>query len=157
MNTQSGHTVSVQVAPWKLHHQALSDLRREVFIHEQHVPDTEEWDGEDLHAVHFLATVNSQEGIGHPIGTARLLPNGKLTRMAVSKPYRHQGVGTKIAQTIIEWATLKQYSKITLDAQVHAIGFYRRLGFKVISDTFLDAGMAHQTMQLELKPRKHTT
>ena len=38
--------------------------------------------------------------------------------------------------------------KIYLEAQTYAIGFYEKLGFKVISDEFLDEGIPHKGMEL---------
>ena len=33
-----------------------------------------------------------------------------------------------------------------LNAQTHAIPFYSRLGYEVVSEEFLDAGIPHRTM-----------
>ena len=33
-----------------------------------------------------------------------------------------------------------------LGAQVHAISFYKKLGFKICSEEYLDAGIAHKDM-----------
>lgn len=40
--------------------------------------------------------------------------------------------------------------KICLDSQKHAIGFYEKLGFSVISDEFLEEGVLHVSMELNL-------
>lgn len=40
--------------------------------------------------------------------------------------------------------------KITVNAQKHAIGFYKKFGFKVTSDEFLEEGVAHVAMELNL-------
>ena len=40
--------------------------------------------------------------------------------------------------------------KISMDAQKHAIGFYEKLGFIVVSDEFLEEGIVHVIMELEL-------
>ena len=39
---------------------------------------------------------------------------------------------------------------ITVDAQEQAIGFYQKLGFKVISDVFMEEGVPHAVMELKL-------
>lgn len=39
--------------------------------------------------------------------------------------------------------------KICMDAQKHAVGFYEKLGFRVISDDFLEEGIIHVKMELE--------
>ena len=40
--------------------------------------------------------------------------------------------------------------KICMDAQKHAVGFYEKLGFEVTSDEFLEEGIVHVAMELEL-------
>lgn len=39
--------------------------------------------------------------------------------------------------------------KICIEAQEHATGFYEKLGFRVASDVFMDAGIPHVAMELE--------
>lgn len=43
-----------------------------------------------------------------------------------------------------------QCKKICMDAQKHAVGFYEKLGFKVTSNEFLEEGIVHVAMELEL-------
>ena len=40
--------------------------------------------------------------------------------------------------------------KICMDAQKYAVGFYEKFGFKVVSDDFLEEGIVHVVMELEL-------
>ncbi|MCB1093402.1 MAG: GNAT family N-acetyltransferase, partial [Verrucomicrobiae bacterium] len=54
-------------------------IRRIVFIEEQGVSEALEIDGRDPECVHALA----RDGSGEVIGTARLLPEGKIGRVAV--------------------------------------------------------------------------
>jgi predicted GNAT family N-acyltransferase len=42
---------------------------------------------------------------------------------------------------------------ITLAAQLHAIGFYERLGYAVHGAVFLDAGIEHRWMDIRLEDR----
>ncbi len=41
-------------------------------------------------------------------------------------------------------------NKMYLEAQVYAIGFYEKFGFKVISDEFLEDGIPHVKMMADL-------
>lgn len=41
--------------------------------------------------------------------------------------------------------------KISMDAQKYAVGFYEKLGFKTVSDDFLEEGIVHAVMELELQ------
>ncbi len=40
--------------------------------------------------------------------------------------------------------------KIRMDAQKHAVGFYEKFGFKVVSSDFLEEGIVHVVMELEM-------
>ncbi len=40
--------------------------------------------------------------------------------------------------------------KITLHAQKHAQGFYEKLGFKTVSGEFLEEGVVHVTMEIDI-------
>ena len=48
----------------------------------------------------------------------------------------------------IKTAKLNQLSKISISAQCHAIDFYKKFGFEVTSEIYLDAGISHQDMEL---------
>lgn len=122
-----------------------SDIRRIVFIEEQAVPEDEEWDGRDPDSMHFLACRD-----GHAIGTARLLPDGHIGRVAVLKEGRGLGVGLQLMQAAIDCARSQGHREVLLDAQTHALAFYQRLGFQVVSGEFLDAGILHRSMRLTL-------
>ena len=37
-----------------------------------------------------------------------------------------------------------------MDAQKHATGFYEKFGFQITSDDFLEEGVVHVVMELEL-------
>ena len=41
--------------------------------------------------------------------------------------------------------------KVTVDAQEQAIGFYKKSGFKVISDVLLEEGVPHAEMELKFQ------
>jgi predicted GNAT family N-acyltransferase len=117
-------------------------VRRAVFIEEQQVPEELEWDGLDAGAFHLIA----RDGEGRPVGGARMLPDGHIGRMAVLKPWRGHQVGTALLRRALEEAARRGFAKVYLDAQVHAIGFYERLGFVTQGEEFMDAGIPHRRM-----------
>ena len=128
---------------------ALEDLRRvryAVFVEEQRVPEELEWDELDEIAWHVLAV----SGAGEPIGTGRLLPEGRIGRMAVARDWRNRGVGAAVLQALIERARTMGLEHVHLHAQTHALGFYARYGFVVEGDEFDEAGIPHRAMSLTL-------
>ncbi|SDU00650.1 Predicted N-acyltransferase, GNAT family [Pseudomonas pohangensis] len=133
--------IHVRIASWQDDNAVLRQIRENVFINEQSVPPELEWDAEDADAIHFLA----YEG-DYPIGTARLLPDGHIGRVSVLKDWRGLHVGDAILHRAIAEAERIGLKRQMLSAQVHATPFYERLGFKVVSGEYLDAGIPHVDM-----------
>ncbi|MFP3873780.1 MAG: GNAT family N-acetyltransferase [Thiohalophilus sp.] len=125
---------------------AIEAIRRQVFIEEQQVPEELEWDGLDDQAIHLLVTVADDT----PIATARLLPDGHIGRMAVLPGWRGQGVGTAMLRRLLELARAQHLPRVFLNAQVSAEGFYAKAGFHSEGEIFMDAGIPHKRMVLEL-------
>jgi predicted GNAT family N-acyltransferase len=133
---------TVRKADWSHDEPALKAVRFKVFVTEQGVPDEMECDGEDATAVHFLA----EDGSGTPIGTARLVGSGQIGRMAVLKPWRRTGVGKALLRAVLDHLHTVPAASPFLNAQVDAIEFYRRQGFRSVGETFMEAGIAHKRM-----------
>lgn len=125
-------------------------LRHEVFVVEQGVPIEEEQDALDESATHLLAVDN-----GTPVGAARMLFQqdlAKVGRVCVVKPARGTGLGADIIRAAVAIAAeTPGITKVKLGAQTHALGFYEKLGFEAFGPVYLDAGIDHQDMVLELK------
>ena len=142
MKTQdSASKVVVRIADWRKEKEQLSAVRRQVFIIEQQVPVELEWDEHDETATHLIASIN-----GKIIATARLTTDGQVGRMAVLKPYRNQGIGSRLLQLALSTAQHKHYPKVYLHAQLKAIPFYEKHGFKVEGDVFYEANIPHRGM-----------
>ncbi len=63
---------------------------------------------------------------------------------------RGVGLGLELLLKGIEVAkTHFQAKKLYLEAQVYAIGFYEKGGFKVVSEEFMEDGIPHVCMELE--------
>ena len=133
-------------ADWQTGNPALRSIRETVFIREQHVPVELDWDKFDANCLHVLAV----DSAGNPIGTARLLPDGHIGRMAVLKEWRGRGVGSALLQYLLEEARKRQIRSVTVNAQIYAAGFYAGFGFRMTGDEFIDAGIPHVKMILRL-------
>ena len=120
-----------------------SEIRRVVFIEEQRVPQEEEWDGRDPGCCHFLALLDNR-----PVGTARLLPDAHIGRVAVLPQARGLGIGAILMRAAIEAARRDGHAAVELAAQTHALAFYEQLGFMAFGEPFLDAGIPHRSMRL---------
>lgn len=124
-------------------------IRMIVFVEEQEVPAEEELDEHDATATHFLAYEH-----GSAIAASRLRYTdegyGKLERICVLKAHRGKSVGQQLIAAMEEEIKHQNYHKAKLNAQTHALNFYKKLGYHVISDEFMDAGIPHVTMVKDL-------
>lgn len=122
-------------------------IREEVFIQEQHVAPEIEIDDKEALCWHIVLYHDD-----FPVATARILPLEdavKLQRVAVRKPFRGRQFGLEIMQIALQKAILLGAKKIYLSAQEHALRFYQNLGYRVISDVYLDANIPHYDMVKE--------
>lgn len=143
-------TYSIRQVDWKTDHQILTGIRTTVFVDEQAVPLERERDDEDEIAIHWLAVDDNQ----NPVGTARMLNDGHIGRMAVLKSARYNGVGRALLTAAIEYANSDGFLEVYLYAQQQAIGFYHKAGFINYGEEFLDANIPHQAMKLTLNNRR---
>ncbi|HEY2421703.1 MAG TPA: GNAT family N-acetyltransferase [Neobacillus sp.] len=119
-------------------------IRTTVFIDEQNVPPEEELDSLEDKATHFVLYHD-----GSPIGAGRFRfvdSYGKVERICVLKAARKTGAGKRIMNGIEEYALKNDIHHLKLNSQTHAIPFYTGLGYEVISEEFMDAGIPHKTM-----------
>ncbi len=124
---------------------AVFALRFEVFVDEQQVPPEIELDAEDATAVHIIAEEN-----GEAIGCARVLRHGDsahIGRLAVKKSRRGQGIGASVCRYAIDICRKAGCKHIGLNSQLHAAGFYEKLGFRRHGRIFMEAGIEHIAME----------
>jgi len=118
-------------------------VRRAVFIEEQRIVEREEWDDADALSRHVLALDANRDAVG----TGRLDPTGKIGRVAVLPQYRGTGVGAAIMDQLVGLAEALGLQEVHLNAQVDALGFYERLGFRAEGPEFDEVGIPHRRMR----------
>ena len=138
--------VAVETVPWQSHADVLMAIRTAVFIEEHGIPRDLEVDGRDEGALHFLA---SASGRG-PIGTGRLLADGQIGRLAVLPEERRGGIGRRLLDAALASARTRGDRAVWLNARLEARGLYERAGFKAVGEPFLEAGLRHIRMELDL-------
>ena len=136
---------TIRPAKWPQDLGSLRAVREQVFVIEQKVPLSLEWDDMDSRSEHVLA-FNSSE---RPIGTGRLLPDGHIGRMAVLKEWRGQGIGSAILEALMLLGWENSHEALVLNAQVAAAPFYERHGFEKHGEIFDEAGIPHIEMSLK--------
>ena len=119
-------------------------IRKAVFVEEQGVDPTLEYDHEE-DASHYLLFLGEK-----PIATARWRETDKgikLERFAVLPSFRNRGIGEIILKEVLRDVCVSG-RKIYLHAQVKAVSFYERNGFTKEGQLFTEAGIDHFLMKL---------
>jgi len=139
--------VRVQLMSWHEAQPVAAPIRFAIFVDEQNVPagiELDDMDEKSLHAVAF-------DEAGKAIGTGRLLPEGKIGRMAVVREWRRRGVGADLLEALLDEARRRGLAEVTLSAQLQAAEFYRAHGFVAEGKVYEEAGILHQAMRRSLR------
>ena len=123
-------------------------IRDEVFHHEQQLTPYVRDDPDDAFSLNLLAFIDER-----PVGTGRVTLFGdeaQVAWVAVLAPYRRHGAGRAIMEHLIHWSQAQGARYVTLNAQTHALDFYRRLGFEPVGRRFYMGHIEHQVMILDL-------
>jgi predicted GNAT family N-acyltransferase len=126
-------------------------IRRAVFVQEQGVSETLEFDGRDEEARHLLALRD-----GDPVGTLRLrwVEGGrvaKIERVAVLPRARGVQVGGILIKAAVALARTARAEVAMLHAQTVVQEFYAKLGFVAFGPEFIEDGIPHVAMRLFLR------
>lgn len=122
-------------------------IRKAVFVEEQHVPlvdEFDEFDHLDAACDHVLVHHENQ-----PVGTGRIRVVdhvGKLERICLLENARSLGLGKVIIEALEDLAKEQHIKKVKLHGQMHAEGFYQKLGYETSSDVFMEDGIPHVLM-----------
>lgn len=120
-------------------------IRHDVFVFEQGVPVDLEIDELENQTEHVVLYQEDE-----PIAVARILElendTYKIQRVATLKEFRGKGFGAELMKQIELRIKELNATKITLGAQNTALDFYKKLGYSVEGDEFMDAGIPHHTM-----------
>lgn len=122
-------------------------LRNEVFIVEQECPYLD-CDDKDLNSYHLFLTEN-----GQIVSYLRILEKGvsydeiSIGRVAVKKSYRGKGISRKMMLKAIEFIENNlSENTIKIQAQAYLLNFYSSLGFKAVSEEYLEDNIPHIDM-----------
>ncbi len=126
-------------------------VRRQVFIDEQNVPEELEYDEFDDTALHVICKVN--EAV---VAAGRILffeEEAIVGRVAVLRKWRGKGIGYKIMEFLMDIAKAKGIRILSANVQINVQHFYEKLDFKPVGEFFLEAGIEHIKMIVDLRNR----
>lgn len=116
-------------------------LRYEVFVLEQGISPTAEFDQLDTSERFYFVAYQDQQ----PTGTIRYQAKNATTiqpdRLCVKKEFRQQGVGQLLLQQLEAQALAEGYQQSVLSAEISAIAFYQKQGYRITSPEYLEDGV----------------
>ncbi|WP_105125019.1 GNAT family N-acetyltransferase [Streptococcus suis] len=122
-------------------------LRTNVFVVEQACPYPEV-DGKDPNCLHLLGTDN-----GELVAYLRILPAGlsydevSIGRVVIKPSHRGKGLGRPMMEQAIHYITNEwKENQIKIGAQAYLEKFYQSLGFKPVSEVYLEDDIPHLDM-----------
>lgn len=137
--------MDVRIAETKQQLDDAFTVRRIVFVEEQGVAAEREVDEYDQKAVHFIAY---EQNIPVAAGRLRMFEDyGKLERICVRKEFRSRAYGRGIVSEMEGVIREKNLPKAKLNSQTYVTEFYEELGYRVVSEEFVDAGIPHVAME----------
>lgn len=133
-----------QLTVQELH--AIARLRQQVFYLEQHV-DCEDWDAIDPQSVCVWAVA-----AGETVGFLRIVPPGliyaeaSIGRVAVAAACRRRGIARCMLQEALRYIGEQWGPAVRISSQEYIVPLYEQLGFEVVSERYLEAGIPHRKM-----------
>ncbi|MBL8316601.1 MAG: YbgC/FadM family acyl-CoA thioesterase [Rubrivivax sp.] len=148
---EAGQTlVDVQRGDWTTLGAAARAIRQTVFVDEQQIPAELVCDAADEGAVHVVAF----NRLGMAVAAGRAVDVGggviKVGRMATLPTVRGGGLASAVLAALMQAGRESGAQEVMLQAQASAVGFYRRLGYRLYGPVFEEAGIPHQEMRISL-------
>ena len=123
--------------------------RSEIFILEQNI-HCQDMDDIDYNSLHCFFMENNKV-----IAYLRAFYqdcNKDIVKIGRVLTLKHgNGIGRNLMEQSLKSIKEKMpCKKICMDAQKYAVGFYEKFGFKVVSNDFIEEGIIHVVMELEI-------
>jgi YbgC/YbaW family acyl-CoA thioester hydrolase len=143
-----------EVGDWQKLGQDAGRIRKQVFVHEQGIAESDEWDARDTTALHAVV----YNHLNMPLATGRLLVAGapypahtaQIGRMATHRVLRGSGLGRQTLNALVKLSHQRGDSQVVLHAQTSAAHFYAQAGFTQRGDVFTEVDIPHVEMVLAL-------
>lgn len=125
------------------------EIRKQVFQIEQGVSSELEFDEIDDLAIHVIVYASDTDK--RPVATGRVYFDGenyRIGRIAVLKEERGKYYGDFAVRMLANKAFLAGATEILIHSQTDVIPFYKKIGFEICGEEFMEAGIKHVPMIL---------
>lgn len=134
-------------------------IRAQVFVAEQAIFPGDDFDEHDPEATTIKVLAYWDDA---PAGTVRLFPTSadatlwQGDRLAVLPPFRRHRVGGPLVDFAVRTAAQRGGQRMTAHIQVPNIRFFESLGWFRSGPIEIYAGLPHQPMAIDVRPRSAT-
>ena len=132
----------------------VTSIRGAVYLGEQECPFDEEFDGNDLTAIHLLGYVGNE-----PAGCIRIrqfAEFAKIERLAIRREFRNTRLAFQLVKAAIELCRTKGYAKLYGHSQRRLVKFWSRFGFRLMEGrkefVFSDFDYVEMVLETERMP-----
>ena len=127
---------------------SFRNLRIDIFVKEQGVPEENEFDEYDMQVPHLVIFLDDEA-----VATGRVIPYGentvKIGRIAVKKDKRGLHLGEKIVLELLRKSKEDGAKTVCVGAQTHAVDFYEKCGFSLVgTPEYMEENIPHYDMIL---------
>jgi predicted GNAT family N-acyltransferase len=110
-------------------------VRIEGMNRQHHISLREEFDEHDCEGTRYIVLLDE----GYPIATCRFFDSEDkdkviLGRVVVLPDYRGKGLGIIVMNEAEAWIKELGYTEVIIDSRTNVVGFYEKLGYRLISD-----------------------
>jgi ElaA protein len=127
----------------------IARVRYEVFVCDQKITCENDFDYKDKECYHLIVSYKDKV-----VGYSRILQRGlsyeepSIGRVLVLKEYRKNNIGQLMMERAVDFIVneLKE-EEITISAQYYVKNLYENIGFKVVSEPYIEAEIEHVKMK----------
>jgi len=120
----------------------IMEIRKKVFVVEQRFDKEVLCDQFDHNCYHVLV----RDRRGECVGCGRLIPDGRIGKIAVLINHRGNGIGSGILRKLIKIAQRKQIANLALNAETELTAFYDQQKFHADGPVYMKQGVPYQRM-----------
>jgi predicted GNAT family N-acyltransferase len=131
-------------------YQMERELRNKILLRPIGIPD-HAWEMHDKKSWHLVAVENDVV-----FGCVVLVPldpgqkKAQLMQMAVETNQQGNGVGKLLVNELLSYCKRKEIEEVFCHSREHAVPFYLKLGFEIYDEPFVEVGIKHYHMRINI-------
>ncbi|PKH68107.1 GNAT family N-acetyltransferase [Flavobacterium sp. ALD4] len=131
-------------------YQLETDLRNRILLRPIGIPD-HAWEMHDQKAWHFVAVENDAVMgcvVLNPLNPEKT--KTQLMQMAVETNQQGKGIGKLLVKELLFFCNANGIKEVVSHARDNAVPFYLNLGFEIYGEPFVEVGIPHEHMRIQV-------